>query len=312
MRIAVIYGGTSAESEVSRESGKSISRGLRQAGHQVHEFDISESEVLRKINELKTFDVVFIGYHGGFGEDGRIQAILEVAGIKFTGSGSLASALGMNKILSKIIFEHYGIPTPRWSVFRANELSKERLTDFLAANDFEFPLVTKPECQGSTVGVTIVNSVDELADGIKTAGKFGENVIVEEYIPGKEISVGILGKSALPPIEIVPQSGFYDYKHKYTHGLTEYICPAPLADEQTRRFKKLALKAFNALGCRGYGRVDFRLSDEGEIYCLEVNTLPGMTDLSLVPMAAKAVGIDFPQLLDRIVELSLEGGDKNV
>ena len=299
MRVAVLYGGTSAEADVSRKSGRAISAGLRKMGHSVEELDWTEKKALENIDVLRGFDVVFIGYHGGAGEDGRIQAAFEIAGIPFTGSGSLASALGMNKILTKYVFEMKEIPTAPWCTATRGEKIDE-IAERISNSGFSIPVVVKPAQQGSTVGVTIVWSIEQLACGLEAAFRFGDNALIEKYIPGREVTVAILDDEPLPVVEIVPEGGFYDYEHKYTSGKSEYICPAEIDKETRVGLQDAAMSAYRSLGCRHYARVDFRLSEKGEMFCLEVNTLPGMTDLSLVPMAAREVGIDFPELVHRI------------
>ncbi len=303
MRICVIYGGTSAEAEVSRKSGKAIAEALRKKGHSVEELDIPESEVLQRLDELRKFDVVFVGYHGGAGEDGHVQAVLELAGIKFTGSGATASALGMNKILTKRLFEQAGIPTAPWVVVDGAPSVDEVLLSMARAG-FALPAVVKPADQGSTVGVTIAVSERSLVEGIKKAQNYSKAVLVEKYIPGREMTVAVLDGKPLPVVEIIPEGGFYDYEHKYTHGKSSYVCPAQIPEPISNALKHVGVRAYETLQCRHYARVDFRLSEDGEVFCLEVNTLPGMTDLSLVPMAARQAGIDFPELVHRIAEMA--------
>ena len=309
MRVAILMGGTSPEAEVSRKTGKAVAEGLRQKGHYVEMFEWEEERVISDVETLRPFDVVFVGYHGGDGENGRVQAALELAGLKFTGSGYVASALGMNKILSKIVFAHHGIPTPA-GIFADSEQSPQEILAAAQKQNLRLPLVIKPAAQGSTVGVTIANSEEEFFAGIHKALEYGDRIIVEKYIPGREVTVSILGGLPLPVVEIIPKDGFYDYEHKYTKGKSEYICPAEIEPEVAENLKKTAVMAYRALGCRHYARVDFRLSPKNEIFCLEVNTLPGMTELSLVPMAAKSVGIEFPELVDKIVTMAYEGRDE--
>ena len=306
MKIAVLMGGTSPEAEVSRKSGTAIAEGLRQMGHDVEVFDWEEDRVVAEIDTLRPFDVIFIGYHGGAGENGKVQAALDLAGLKYTGSNYVASALGMNKILSKILFEHHGIPTADW-IGVEPQLGAEKILELAMNRGIEFPMVVKPASQGSTVGVTIAHTAEEFRRGIDTAAKYDDNIIVERYIPGREVTVSILGGLPLPVIEIIPVDGFYDYEHKYTRGKSRYVCPAEIEDEIAEELKSAAVEAYRALGCRHYARVDFRLAPDGKFYCLEVNTLPGMTELSLVPMAARAVGIEFPELVHKIATMAYEG-----
>jgi D-alanine-D-alanine ligase len=302
MEIAVLYGGISSEAEVSRKSGKAIAAGLRAKDFDVTEFDLPEKKVIAECSSLEKFDLVFIGYHGGYGEDGHVQAALEMARIPFTGTRHLGSALCMNKIISKIIFEQVGVPTAPWCKVPMG-IKPEELLIQTSKKGFSLPVVVKPACQGSTVGISICVSLAELRAGLENAFQFGDDVIVERYIMGRELTVAVLGDEALPVIEIAPDGGFYDYEHKYTHGKSNYICPAPINYSTTQKLKDAALKAFAATYCRHYARIDFRM-DEKDIYCLEVNTLPGMTDLSLVPMAAGAIGIDFPSLVEKIAVMA--------
>ena len=306
MRIAVLMGGTSSEVEISRKTGKAVASGLSSKGHKVEVFDWEEERIITDVEILRDFDVVFIAYHGGAGEDGRVQAALDVAGLKYTGSNYIASGIGMNKVLTKIIFENAGIPTPQWIKLDSRADVKNVLLEMLKSG-FGLPAVVKPASEGSTIGITIAISEDELKEGVDTAFEYGDSILIEKYIPGREVTVSILGGLPLPVIEIVPKDGFYDYEHKYTKGASDYICPAKIPKRISESLQKVAAEAYNALGCRHYARVDFRLGDDGKIYCLEVNTLPGMTDLSLVPMAAKSVGIEFPELVNKIAFMAYEG-----
>ncbi len=306
MRIAVLMGGTSSEVEISRKTGKAVASGLSSKGHKVEVFDWEEERIITDVEILRDFDVVFIAYHGGAGEDGRVQAALDVAGLRYTGSNYIASGIGMNKVLTKIIFENAGIPTPQWIKLDSRADVKNVLLEMLKSG-FGLPAVVKPASEGSTIGITIAISEDELKEGVDTAFKYGDSILIEKYIPGREVTVSILGGLPLPVIEIVPKDGFYDYEHKYTKGASDYICPAKIPKRISESLQKVAAEAYNALGCRHYARVDFRLGDDGKIYCLEVNTLPGMTDLSLVPMAAKSVGIEFPELVNKIAFMAYEG-----
>ena len=306
MRIAVLMGGTSSEVEISRKTGKAVASGLSSKGHKVEVFDWEEERIITDVEILRDFDVVFIAYHGGAGEDGRVQAALDVAGLRYTGSNYIASGIGMNKVLTKAIFENAGIPTPQWIKLDSRADVKNVLLEMLKSG-FGLPAVVKPASEGSTIGITIAISEDELKEGVDTAFEYGDSILIEKYIPGREVTVSILGGLPLPVIEIVPKEGFYDYEHKYTKGASDYICPAKIPKRISESLQKVAAEAYNALGCRHYARVDFRLGDDGKIYCLEVNTLPGMTDLSLVPMAAKSVGIEFPELVNKIAFMAYEG-----
>ena len=260
-------------------------------------------EVVRDATEGA--DVVFIALHGGAGEDGTIQALLEIVRASYTGSGVLASALAMNKEKSKRVFRDAGIPTPR-GVF----VTTDGLTVPPQVREFPtrvgWPVVVKPNDQGSTIGVTIAHDAAELAEGVAAAARLSRDVLVEEFIPGRELTVAVLGDEALPVVEIMPESGFYDYEAKYSKGRSQYRVPADLPEPQALRVRELGAAAFRALGCRGVARVDFRLHTDGTPYCLEVNTVPGLTELSLVPMAARAAGIEYDELIDRILRLACE------
>lgn len=248
-------------------------------------------------------DVVFIALHGGAGEDGTIQALLDMVGVAYTGSGMLGSALAMNKEKSKRVFRDAGIPTPRGVFVTTDGLTvPPQVREFPARAGW--PLVVKPNDQGSTIGVTIAHNPVELAQGLAAAARISHDVLVEEFIPGRELTVAVLGDEALPVVEIIPESGFYDYEAKYSKGRSEYVVPAELPEPVALRIRELGVAAFRALGCRGVARVDFRLHPDGTPYCLEVNTVPGMTELSLVPMAARAIGIEYDELVARILALA--------
>ncbi len=334
MKVAVVLGGTSAERDVSLVTGLAVARAIRNLNYPVTAVDcaygdrviegldgaadavISESpsEIENRRRELdgnlfKTvaflksgqFDVVFNALHGGYGENGQFQAFLEVAGIPFTGSGSLASGIGMHKHYCKILFRAAGIPTADWHFLQNNAEPALELMDSLT-----LPVVVKPNEQGSTVGLTIVKNRGQILEAVHLAYRYSKSVIIENYIAGRELTVGILLDKALPVIEIIPQSGFYDYESKYQSGKTRYEVPANIPEDVTKGLQEMALKAYHVLGCRDYARVDFRLQPDGRFFCLEVNTLPGMTSTSLVPKAAAAIGIGFEELVDRILTSAWE------
>ncbi|MCB0723644.1 MAG: D-alanine--D-alanine ligase [Ignavibacteriae bacterium] len=343
MNIVLLTGGLSSEREVSLTSGKSIAAGLREAGHNVRVVDpiygdkeVSEEKIFENtvkrdyptaeaLNELKrtadrniitcinsklfdNTDIVFLGLHGKLGEDGRIQTLLEMRGLKYTGSGILPSGIALDKNLSKILFRYYGIPTPEWMVIEKSSHIDHEEVNKLISSKIGFPNVVKPIDEGSTVGLTIVQpDVEdvELPNALETAFKYSDRAIIEQYIKGRELTVTIMGKEAYPVIEIRPKDGFYDYEHKYTKGMTEYICPAELSKETEEMTKKYAMLAHKVCGCSVYSRVDFIMDENGNVYCLEVNTLPGMTSTSLVPKSANALGMSFSDLLNKIIELSL-------
>ena len=328
MKVALLMGGRSAEREISLKTGRGIAQALRTLGHEVLALDAANGRALPAGDEesgalpaqavqslpavstaavsqaqaIHEAEAVFVALHGGAGEDGTIQALLELTGRPYTGSGVLASALAMNKAMAKRIFEREDIPTPRWLLLSRGD----RLPDVDAAALGGWPLVVKPNTEGSTVGLTIVEAPKGLAEAIETAAAYGPEVLLEQFIPGRELTVAVLGEQALPIVEIRPKSGFYDYANKYTAGRTEYFCPADLPEPLAARIRELGLRASSSLGCRGVTRVDFRLSPQNEPFCLEVNTIPGMTPLSLVPMAAQAVGISYEQLVDRMLDLALQ------
>jgi D-alanine-D-alanine ligase len=251
---------------------------------------------------LRAADVVLIALHGGAGENGTLQALLELAGKPYTGSGVMASAVAMNKAMSKRLFVAAGVPTPRWALLGADATAASLDVGALGG----YPVVIKPNEEGSTVGLTIVQREAELAPALRLAAEYGYETLAEEFIGGRELTVAVLGAQALPIVEIRPKSGFYDYESKYTAGMSEYFCPAELPGALEERVRALGLVASQALDCRGVTRVDFRLDEKLEPFCLEVNTIPGMTPTSLVPMAAKAAGISYDQVVQRMLDLALE------
>ncbi len=338
LRVLLLAGGDSPEREVSLASGRAVAEAVGRLGHSliaidpatgksllgpdgkfladgVHELppDSKSIAVIRQKGAIRTVekfdfssvDAVFNILHGGRGEDGTIQALLDLAERPYTGSGVLASALAMNKHASKKLFKAEGIPTPDWELFILKEpkLSGEEMGKL---KRFTCPFVVKPNDGGSTVGLSVVHKPDELEGAIAAAFEYSNQVMVEEFIAGRELTVGVLGQTPLPVVEIIPSHEIYDYTCKYTSGMTEYICPAKLSEAETRRVQELGLKAFLVLGCEGFARTDFRMGKNGVFYCLEVNTLPGMTNLSLVPKAADAAGLSFDNLVKRVIELALE------
>jgi D-alanine-D-alanine ligase len=329
-------GGTSAERDVSIASGLRIADALRQRSHEVVTLDTArgtltakeEKQLLAKGNpvkkeppsldelarmasetlpqmqkalpSLKQADVVFLGLHGGYGEDGTVQAMLDMAGIRYTGSGHLASALAMDKDLSKHLFRRAGVQTADWVMARAGQAPDDQM------GKLGLPVIVKPSKQGSTVGLSIVRKREELAGAIAEAFRYDDEVMVEQFVPGRELTVGILGDQALPVGEIIPKHEIYDYECKYTPGMAEEVFPAQIPSDRAREAQDLARRAFQALKLRGCARIDFRMTEDGSLYCLEANTLPGMTQTSLIPQAAAAAGIPFPDLCERIARLALE------
>jgi len=299
-RVGVLLGGWSAEREISLKTGQAVTKALIARGWEVSAIDV-DRDVCDRIKR-DGIDVAFLALHGRFGEDGTIQGALDMMGIPYTGSGVLASALAINKIFTKIVLQHAGIPTPSF-------VPLGKTDEPLEESPFGYPVVIKPATQGSTIGIHIVKTRSELKDAIADAFGYDDAILVEEYVPGRELTVGILGTEPLSVVEIVPRSGFYDFTAKYTHGGSEYRCPAPLSEEMGRKVQELGAQAFRAVGCRDLSRVDFRLRDDGRPFCLEINTMPGMTDTSLLPKAALVHGIQFPELVERILLMALARRD---
>lgn len=296
-KIAVLMGGKSTEREISLKSGRAVEASLRRQGCAVVGMDVDE-KVAQRLRE-EGIGLAVNTLHGRGGEDGTIQGLLEILGIPYTGSGVLASAIGMNKVITKRLLESNGIPTPKFSVFRASgPVPKGPRT---LPPGLELPVVIKPSTEGSTVGVSIVEEAGGIEAACAEAFRHGDEILVEEYIQGHEVTVGILDETPLPVIEIVPKEAFYDYKAKYTQGMTEYIVPARLSKEATREIQKLGLKVHQLIGCRGCTRVDFRVNPQERPFVLEINTLPGMTETSLLPRAAKAAGISYDELVGRMI-----------
>jgi len=291
-------GGTSAEREVSLRSGTAIYNTLKRLGYNVVDIDAGPDIC----NELykKKVELVFLALHGGHGENGSVQGMLEVLGISYTGSGVLASALAMDKEASKKIFLYHKIPVPPFVV-----LSKEHGAKNI---EFDLPWVVKPATEGSSVGVSIVKSETGFKQAVETAFSYSSRAIVEKYIEGKEIHIGILNDKVLGGVEVKPSLEFYNYEAKYTPGLTEYILPPEIDSRAYERTKAAAISAHIALGCKGATRVDLRLDIEGNPYVLEVNTIPGMTETSLLPKIASLAGFDFPALIEEIIKDVIDEG----
>jgi D-alanine-D-alanine ligase len=328
VRIALFLGGSSAEREVSLSSGRRVGEALRSRGHDVVEVD-PHPDPFAALEAARGCDVCWLALHGGTGEDGTIQALLDLAGLRYTGSGHLASALAMDKDLSKHLFRAAGVPTADWLMLRAaagaggaGAGAEGRARDgagttvswtdaAYAARAFAAlgaPVVVKPSKQGSTVGLSIVQEPGGLAAAIREAFRHDDEVMLEAYVPGRELTVGVLGGVALPVGEIIPKHEIYDYECKYTAGMAEELFPAPLPEAVRDETQRQALAAYHALKLRGCARIDFRLRPDGTLSCLEANTLPGMTGTSLVPQAALAAGIPFPELCERIALEALGDG----
>lgn len=304
-RIGVLAGGTSAEREVSLKSGNAIYNALLNLGYDAVFIDVSDNicEDLKKEN----IEIAFLALHGGHGENGAIQGLLEVMGIPYTGSGVLSSALAMDKEASKKIFIYHNIPVAPFVVVNREQLG-ERINPQLitAVVDFPLPWVVKPVAEGSSIGVNIVKAgEDNIDNAVQSAFSYGRKIIIEEYISGKEVQIGVLGQTVLGGVEVRPSKEFYSYEAKYTPGLTQYILPPEIDDYAYETLKDVALKAHNALGCKGATRVDFILDESNEPYILEVNTIPGMTETSLLPKIAKLTGLEFPDLIEEILKQTL-------
>lgn len=341
MNIVVLCGGLGMEHDVSVTSGLGIAKALRERGHKAVPVDlyfgyteafddpaeiftrpqsdrviavgetVPDLDTLRRMRKqdndsligdnvievCRAADIVFLALHGDEGENGKLQAVLDMAAIKYTGSGYTGSLLAMNKHISKMIFELAGIKAPPGICVKRGEAPYE---------DAGFPCVVKPCSGGSSVGTSIVSSRDGYEKALELAFLYEASVIVERYVKGRELTVGVIGGEATPVVEIIPKTGFYDYKNKYQSGLTEEICPARVDAKITQRLQELAVKAHRALMIDAYSRVDFIMDDDGEIFCIEANTLPGMTPTSLMPRMAEAMGKSFGELCERIIEVSME------
>ena len=331
MNVAVLTGGTSAERDVALASGLQIAAALRSLQHTVHIVDLASGfvppeheaallpegvgreppppERLRELERgmlsaglgelpaIRDADVVFIALHGGQGEDGTVQAVLDVIGVPYTGSGRLASALAMDKDLSKRVVRDSGLAVPAWLMAPAKEDA--------IAREVGYPAVVKPSKQGSSVGLTLVKRPAELAAAVELAARFDDEVMIEQFIGGPELTVGVLGDEALPVIEIRPRHEMFDYECKYQPGMSEEICPAPIDPALAARTQDAARRAHRALKLAGYSRVDFRVGADGTLFFLEANTLPGMTAASLIPKAARAAGLGFPAFTETVCRLAL-------
>lgn len=303
LRVAVLAGGKSSEREISKLSGKMVAEGLKTLGYKVKEYD-PKTDLKKIIAEVKNIDVVFPALHGRYGEDGTIQGFLELLGLSYVGSGVLASALAMDKVKTREIYKNEGLPIPKGIVYSFGD-DAHRIT-----SEVGLPCVVKPVADGSSFGITIVKEEKGLVKAINEAIKFDAQVLIEEYIPGDEITVGVVGNDsliALPVVLIKLKHEFFNYEAKYS-GETDEIVPAPIDEGMAKRAKEYALVAHKALGCRGLSRTDM-IVKEKEIYLLETNTMPGMTKESLLPKAAKAAGMSFNQLVQRLIELALEEWD---
>jgi len=301
-RVAVMLGGHSSEREVSLDTGAAVLEALQTKGVDAHPWDPAENSMAEFV--AAGFDRVWIALHGPGGEDGALQGLLQWLDIPYTGSGVMASAIAMDKVRSKHLFRAAGIPTPDYAVVRSRDEAS------VAAEQVGFPLIIKPSGQGSSVGMSKVFERAELNDAVEVAFQFGDTALLETCVTGSELTVAVLQGEALPSIRIVTPRVFYDYRAKYESDRTDYICPGTQSDEEEAIYAELAIAAFNELGCAGWGRVDFMTGADNQPLVLEVNTVPGMTSHSLVPMAAKRDGIDFDELCWRILETSFEANSE--
>ncbi len=341
MKVLVLAGGNSSEREVSMTTGKAICESLRRLGHEVLAIDPASGQALlddggRFIGcdippqeettvsvsfrptalatglsaaEYDDVELVFLALHGGTGENGTIQCLLGLAGKKYTGSSMTASAIAMNKAIAKRLFTSVGVSTPDWGLYPVPpDGAYDILVDEICQR-FDFPMIVKPNASGSTVGLSKVESLKNLPEALERAATEGDEILVEQYIKGRELTVAVLDSHAFPVVEIIPKDGLYNYEAKYTEGKSEYIAPAKIPDELSKRVRDAAVKVYNVVGASGLTRIDFILDDSGEFYCLELNTLPGMTNLSLAPMAAQCEDIDFDGLIEMIIRSALNKMD---
>lgn len=334
MNIAVLLGGISTERNVSIASGKAVGQALSERGHTIsfidpslgHNCIIQANDLISVANEtvaqeylnlsprvllecvqspaFDTIDIAFSLLHGKCGEDGIMQALLEARGVRYAGSKVMASALAMDKVRTKLILSAAGVQSPEWSVLYPQQFNDyERIEHIM--NDLGGTIVIKPNTNGSSVGLSIVdNDIDHAIKAVQLASQYDSTILIERYIAGREVTVAVLGDQAFPVIEIVPEQGWYDYQNKYTKGNTQYYCPADITNDERDFLQNLAVTAHRIVGCTAYSRIDFRLDEDGVPWCLEVNTIPGFTETSLVPMAAQSIGISYGELCERIIALS--------
>lgn len=345
MKIVVLAGGTSTERSVSIVSGTGICTALRQKGHRAiladvfcgveavdwndpfpEIYDVEAASVYmksfdEKIEEMKTArrnffgpnvielcreaDIVFLGLHGANGEDGKVQAAFDLMGIPYTGTGYLSSAMAMDKGITKKIFQMHHVPTPEGTT-----MEKKARTNRLEELGMKFPVVVKTCCGGSSIGVYIVDTQEEYEKALDEAFSYEDEVVIEECIKGTEYTVAVVDGKAYPVVEIVPCEGFYNYENKYKPGATRETCPAPISRELTERMQEYAVRGYHALGLESYARLDFMMTEDGDMYCLEANTLPGMTPTSLIPQEAQVLGLDYPSLCEEIIRVSLKKYNK--
>lgn len=306
-KVLVIMGGTSTEREVSLRSGRAVCKALIEAGYNAQTFDIQPDNIdeIKKINP----DIAFLALHGKGGEDGKIQGLLEWMNIPYTGPGIASSAICIDKILTKKLMVQSGVKTPEFMTINQSEFEKKGSVCNEVAKKIGLPAVIKASCQGSSIGVVIVNKTEEIDKTIKELFSYGDEILIEQFVEGIEISVPVIGNdtlTVLPIIEITSSNEFYDYQAKYTKGMSRHIIPARISDDTKCKVEEIAKKAYKAALCRGLSRIDFIIDKNSEPYFIEINTIPGMTEVSLFPDSANHAGISFPELVDKIVKLGLE------
>lgn len=323
LNIALIVGGASPEREISKATGLEIYKSLKddyniklidpafgaeQPGDDYDYFYSKDNGTIAKKNYIDSInleifdkiDLAILALHGQYGEDGVVQSLLDLRDIKYTGSGQLASALSMDKAASKILFQHFDVKTPKWFLVLDKDENLD-LIDSKIKKFFGYPCIVKPNNQGSTIGLSVCKDATQLKESLNKAFKYSGKTLIEEFIDGRELTVGIIGNHTLPVLEIIPKHQIFDYDCKYLDGMSKYEVPAKISGKTRKHLQQQALLAFNSLGCKNYGRVDFRMNYKEETYCLEVNTLPGMTAHSLVPKMAEAEGISFKELIENII-----------
>lgn len=308
-KIAVLKGGRSLERDISLKSGHRVEKALTELGYTVEGIDV-DGQTVKRLKEMKP-DAAFIAMHGKSGEDGTVQELLDILGIPYTGSDVLPSICCMDKVLSKHIFKADGVPTPPFYAFNRDAFQELGAVDAMPiiGEELGFPIVVKPAAQGSALGIRFAHSIDEIPAALISAFSFSDKVLLEKYMKGRELAVSILGRDprVLPIVEAIPKTEFYDFEARYTMGKADYVVPAEIPEEAAARAVDISLDAFKALGCSGFGRVDLIMSEDGALSVLEINTIPGFTETSLLPMAAQAAGIGFKELVEEILLAALAG-----
>ncbi|CAG1770932.1 D-alanine-D-alanine ligase [uncultured bacterium] len=328
LKIVLLAGGASSERQVSKQSSKGIYDALTELGYDTSVVDPALGlhqpkdvtslfepddgfglngrnypEILQ-LPQVQQADVAFLGLHGKYGEDGKMQALLELAGIRYTGSGVMSCSVAMNKDKAKSLFKDHGIVVPEGFMIQKGAFTYNEVVQRIE-DELGYPVIIKPNDEGSTIGLSIVHSLDELPAALEESFKYSRDTLVERFIPGREMTIGVLDGKALPAIEIIPKHELYDYECKYTPGMSAYVVPAQIPEFLSKSLARQALIAYNALECRGYARVDFRVSADNRHYCLELNPLPGMTGTSLIPKAASAIGLSYKEVVESIVRAAL-------